>query len=96
MAHCLRLASERLKLPLPTLTAGSVAELQAYVWPGNVRELQNVVERAVIVSGAWSLRLELPVVSVSSGGPAAPPAWGGPSDVIGENKKLRLSRVEPH
>ncbi len=29
--------------------------LQAYGWPGNVRELQNVIERAVIVSGSETL-----------------------------------------
>ncbi len=28
-----------------------MAALQAYAWPGNVRELQNVIERAMILSG---------------------------------------------
>ena len=32
-------------------------ELQRWSWPGNIRELQNVIERAVILSGA---SLELP------------------------------------
>ena len=91
-AHCLRLAAERLKLPLPTLTAANVSDLQAYDWPGNVRELQNVMERAVIVSGGGSLRLELPVASASSGGPPAQPALGAPSHVIGESEKLTRER----
>src|SRR5262249_42509523 len=32
--------------------------LQSYDWPGNVRELQNVVERAVIVSGSDELSID--------------------------------------
>ena len=37
-----------------------VTRLQAYGWPGNIRELQNLLERAVIVSPAGQLRLEVP------------------------------------
>ncbi len=32
--------------------------LQAYHWPGNVRELENVVERALILSGYQGIRVE--------------------------------------
>ncbi|MGR9046992.1 MAG: sigma 54-interacting transcriptional regulator [Gammaproteobacteria bacterium] len=32
-------------------------KLQAYPWPGNVRELENVIERAVILSGNHSLQI---------------------------------------
>jgi two-component system response regulator AtoC len=35
-----------------------LSRLQAYHWPGNVRELQNVVERALILSGGGPLRCE--------------------------------------
>jgi len=31
--------------------------LMAYPWPGNIRELQNVIERAVVLSGGPSLAL---------------------------------------
>jgi two-component system response regulator AtoC len=34
-----------------------LARLQAYAWPGNVRELENVVERALILSGGQPLTL---------------------------------------
>ena len=91
-AHCLRLASERLKLPLPTLTAGNVAKLQAHNWPGNVRELQNIIERAVIVSVGGSLRLDLPMVDASGAGPASAPSSNASSDVIGEDEKLTRER----
>jgi len=34
--------------------------LESYEWPGNIRELQNVVARAVILSGGRELRFVLP------------------------------------
>lgn len=34
--------------------------LESYEWPGNIRELQNVVARAVILSGGRELRFMLP------------------------------------
>jgi len=37
------------------LAAGALAALQAYTWPGNVRELENMVERALILSGGGVL-----------------------------------------
>jgi DNA-binding NtrC family response regulator len=42
-----------------TDVAPNVAEaLRAYHWPGNVRELRNVVERASIIAGEGTIRLE--------------------------------------
>ncbi len=58
---------------VPTqLTAGAIAALENYAWPGNVRELENMVERALILSGGGLLdenhfMLEAPL-------PAKPPA----------------------
>ncbi|NUQ41932.1 MAG: sigma 54-interacting transcriptional regulator [Calditrichaceae bacterium] len=54
-------------IPQPALEA-----LQQYHWPGNVRELENIVERAVILSGGKQLRLGdwLPANGAShNGGP---------------------------
>ena len=42
---------------VPTPTLEIMKKLQNYDWPGNVRELQNVVERALIVSGKGPLKL---------------------------------------
>ncbi len=37
------------------LSRGAERALVAYDWPGNVRELRNVIERAIILSGAESI-----------------------------------------
>jgi len=39
-----------------TLSDQAMRALQAYAWPGNVRELRNVLERAVLLSGADTLQ----------------------------------------
>jgi transcriptional regulator with GAF, ATPase, and Fis domain len=57
------------------LTEAQKVALAGYDWPGNIRELQHVMERAVILSAAPPLRLDLPAK------PEAPPtperAMGG-------------------
>jgi PAS domain S-box-containing protein len=56
------------------LSAAALKRLQAYDWPGNVRELANVLERALILSGATkTITLEhLPrEIRKASGRPAA-------------------------
>jgi two-component system response regulator HydG len=45
-------------LPVPPLSPESRAMLRAHRWPGNVRELKNVLERALVLSPAGTLRLE--------------------------------------
>jgi two-component system, NtrC family, response regulator AtoC len=72
------------------LSDACLAVLQAHDWPGNVRELQNVIERAVILSGDSGL-LEAPHLgfvprsassATAAAGPAAganPPAAPGPT-----------------
>jgi formate hydrogenlyase transcriptional activator len=60
------------------LSPRALATLEAYPWPGNVRELQNVVERAVILTGHEVLEpalFELPDFSVD-GTPSAGPKNG--------------------
>ena len=39
------------------LAPKAINQLMSYQWPGNVRELQNVVERALILSGSKPLVL---------------------------------------
>jgi len=49
--HFLRRHAERLKVETPGLPRALLPVLAAYSWPGNVRELENVLERALILSG---------------------------------------------
>jgi len=48
-----------------------------YEWPGNIRELQHVMERAVILSAAPPLRLELPNKAETSPAPERSSAGPG-------------------
>jgi two-component system response regulator AtoC len=49
--HFLRRHAERLQVPTLGLPRALLPVLAAYSWPGNVRELENVLERALILSG---------------------------------------------
>jgi formate hydrogenlyase transcriptional activator len=64
-----------------SVTDETMARLLAYDWPGNVRELQNVLERAVILSGGSTLevgptRLSAPAPGAGGAPPASPPGGG--------------------
>jgi two-component system response regulator AtoC len=49
--HFMRLHAKRLGVEAPALPRELVPVLAAYTWPGNVRELENVIERALVLSG---------------------------------------------
>jgi formate hydrogenlyase transcriptional activator len=49
--HFARLSSKRLGREVPSIPEKTMDALKQWNWPGNVRELQNVIERAVILSG---------------------------------------------
>jgi formate hydrogenlyase transcriptional activator len=51
--------ARRMKKPIETIPAKSMAALTEYPWPGNVRELENFIERAVILSRAGDLEVPL-------------------------------------
>jgi transcriptional regulator with GAF, ATPase, and Fis domain len=79
--------------PAPLLSEEDLRALQAYGWPGNVRELQNVIERALILSGPEPPVFELP--GVDAPGRSKP---GTPEDaptraaVMTETEVLELQR----
>ncbi len=50
--HFAAKASAKHGKPSPTFTPVFLNRLSAYRWPGNIRELENVIERAVVISGA--------------------------------------------
>ncbi len=49
--HFLRMHARRLHIDAPDLPRTVLPILAAYPWPGNVRELENVLERALVLSG---------------------------------------------
>ena len=56
LRHFIVRKSRDLKIPAsPIIEAGAIDLLMNYHWPGNVRELENVVERALILSGGAPL-----------------------------------------
>jgi transcriptional regulator with PAS, ATPase and Fis domain len=50
--HFLRDVARMHDIPVKRLAPQTGATLRAHSWPGNVRELRNVMERAVVLSGA--------------------------------------------
>lgn len=88
-AHFLRSATSRGNNAGLVLRKRDVAALMDYTWPGNVRELQNVIERAVILSTADRLHIDLTPVR-ESGAMLAPGKEGDASAVAisGESKTV--------
>ena len=43
---------------MPELTEEAIEKLEAHAWPGNVRELENVLQRALVLSGGDAIRGE--------------------------------------
>ena len=70
----LRKCCRELRRPDLPLTREQRRQLESYPWPGNVRELSHVIERAVILSPAPPLRLDLALSASSSAPPPAAPA----------------------
>jgi len=92
------LASD-MDIPVPVLTEEAAAKLTTYAFPGNVRELENILERAVALSGeaeitAGDIQIQRPSAGESgtgSGSPAELTADGDtahpgdhPSDRLGD------------
>ena len=57
--HFARECARRMSRPITRMPAAAMRALTRYSWPGNIRELQNLIERAVILSPAETLRVPL-------------------------------------
>lgn len=66
VSHFLNHARQKLNKPQVRLTRGDIQRLSGYHWPGNIRELENVIERAVILSGGERLSFDLPVTNAAT------------------------------
>jgi DNA-binding NtrC family response regulator len=77
---------------LKAVTASDMASLINYEWPGNVRELENIIERAVVLSGKDKLDVELP----SSGGNGNTFKFVGAENVFHDSKRKVIESFETH
>ncbi len=75
--HFVAQTAQRLNRPPSKVTEASVQQLREHRWPGNIRELQNVIERAVILSGGGTLKFDLPGTPVKSRGRGRSAKGGG-------------------
>jgi len=73
--HFTQLFSRRMGRRIETIPSEVMDALVSYPWPGNVRELQNVIERAVILSGGSSLQVNLADLQTAPA-PAKAPGTG--------------------
>jgi len=91
--HFLEQVCREFGRPCPPLTQSQADVLRGYGWPGNVRELKNVIERAVILSSADNLRLDLSLPpstgeTARSLAAAGPGAGARPADPAGPPRVL--------
>jgi len=59
--------SAELKKPQKRLSPEALDRLSSYHWPGNVRELENVIERAMVLSGSNQIGQEDLPLQITSG-----------------------------
>ncbi|MEO8445073.1 MAG: sigma 54-interacting transcriptional regulator [Gammaproteobacteria bacterium] len=98
--HFLEQVCREFGRPCPQLTQSQADALRRYPWPGNIRELKNVIERAVILSGGETLRLDLSLpeaqlaaaapIAATAAAPGSPPAAVRP--VLTETQMRELQR----
>jgi two-component system response regulator PilR (NtrC family) len=84
--------AKEMAIPVPTLTEEAVCKLAEYTFPGNVRELENILERAVALSGdvnitADDIQLQRPM-DANSREPLADP--------VALNQNAEVSRAGDH
>ncbi|HEX2778973.1 MAG TPA: sigma-54 dependent transcriptional regulator [Gemmatimonadaceae bacterium] len=73
--------AQRLKIPVPKLSAAALRALADYPWPGNVRELENAVERAMVIADNGTIDVaHFPAAVRGEPGAVAPPAPRGADD----------------
>ena len=81
--HFLRRFAARMAKNIPAIEPEALAALQAYGWPGNVRELENVMERAVILTGGSAIGIAvIPLKGIERSVVAAAPAAAPPARMV--------------
>jgi formate hydrogenlyase transcriptional activator len=69
--HFTQQFSRRMKKVMDTIPSAAMDALCRYHWPGNIRELQNVIERAVIISGGPALSVDVSNLKFPKANPGA-------------------------
>jgi DNA-binding NtrC family response regulator len=95
-----RLARRFGQEPQP-LTQRALQRIEAYDWPGNIRELNNVLERALILSGGGPIGLEhivldpdIAVYEVMIGAPATVrPTSDGDAKTLRDVERSTILRI---
>ena len=89
--HFVAKAARKLGRPLDEISPAFIDQATAYDWPGNIRELENLIERAIIMSGGESFdALEL---FASPGIPVAPSAAPPGHATLEEMERAHIRRV---
>jgi two-component system, NtrC family, response regulator PilR len=80
----LRRLGRRIKIDPPVLAKDALAALEIYSFPGNVRELENILERAITLSGSGEVRAaDIQLRPTQSG--LAPSIGAGPGGPLGDH-----------
>jgi transcriptional regulator with GAF, ATPase, and Fis domain len=90
--HFVNASAKKLGVPVPRVSVDAIERLKHYDWPGNVRELQNVIERAVILAGGGTLRLDIGFNPVSAGASVPATDQDSAEAIITEDEWRRRER----
>ena len=84
-----------LKIVIPSISREPMNALVNYSWPGNIRELQNVIERAVLLSGGGEItNYELPKEVTGAGNTEGTPQISQNTTLPEQEKLLILQALQ--
>ena len=92
--HFVQDFSRRLGKVIEAIDSDAMSVLVRYPWPGNIRELQNVIERAVILTGGPVLNVRTEDLRAAIQPPADAPAPNGHGTHAGTNGNIRQTLEE--
>lgn len=91
--HFLRRFASRMSKDIRDIAPEGLAALHSYGWPGNVRELENVMERAVILTGGSAITAD--VIPLQAGRSAVqPPALPVPKPEMVALEEMERQHIE--
>ncbi|MBI3074376.1 MAG: sigma-54-dependent Fis family transcriptional regulator [Deltaproteobacteria bacterium] len=76
------------------VSEAAMLRLVSYPWPGNVRELENVIERAVVLTGERTIgEMHLPPYLRGAHDPTDSGSWFVPGTTLGELERIAIMRT---